>query len=140
MKEQEISLITAQLAKLKGFDWECKTVLRPNSEIWELNYFEGDGGKIKNSRIDPVYEDYLCTIPTQSLLQKWLRDVHNIFVTTSINPYFQDSLVGYYAQVKSLSSTNQGERLLDGFTIFLKTEDSLEEGLFEALKLINDKS
>jgi hypothetical protein len=145
MKEQEISPQTAKLAKLKGFDWECRGYYKPKSRF--KDNLQEHFGKF-NSNKKQIYVDEngivqiveMCSAPTQSLLQRWLRDIHKIFVTTSINPYFQGDLVGYYAQVKSLSSINQGERLLDGFTIFLKIEDSLEEGLFEALKLINDKS
>lgn len=66
-----------------------------------------------------------CKAPTQSLLQKWLRDVHNIYVrvdSVSINShYFWIRIFPHYIS----------------FGKNVKTyEDALEVGLFEALKLI----
>lgn len=70
------------------------------------------------------------------LLQKYLREKHNIYVSVHFDSYSPD-VPEYYAVVKSISSKNMGERLLDGFTLYSNYEDALEEGLFESLKLIN---
>lgn len=63
---------------------------------------------------------------TQSLLQRWLREKHNIHIT--INCKRTDlSLDGFWYVVKSLSSK-----------MFNTYEQALEEGLYKALKLIKN--
>lgn len=136
MKEQEISLQTAKLAKLKGFDWECRGYYYPNGKF-ENTYQEGFGRlnwnkdifSINKFEVKGLAEKY--SAPTQSLLQKWLRDVHNIHINI-------------------LHSTNQSmngeiwancyEYFINGetyYTYCTDYESCLEAALLEAL---NDKS
>lgn len=67
MREQLILIETARLAKEKGFGWET------------FRYYEDDGhlsnfwGNNNYNRIPDAF-----SAPTQSLLQKWLREVHKI--------------------------------------------------------------
>lgn len=86
MKEQLISLETAKLAKLKGFKELC------------FHYYSEDGlqspylqnGSITDTDFTVELDDLLEqhnnsfhnteSAPTQSLLQKWLRDKHNIHI------------------------------------------------------------
>ena len=62
--------------------------------------------------------------PTQSLLQKWLREIHNIHI--EINRTYEK---GYYTYEYFIDKNNQ----LFGFKNF---EEALEKGLLEGLKLI----
>ena len=105
MKEKLIEFETAKLAKEKGFT--------------NFNCF---------------WPDDCLTIgrPTQSLLQKWLREVHNIEVISW--PHFKR--LSYGCDVYHYTTKNS-----NGFTTIelnpSKTyEDALELGLQEALKLI----
>lgn len=68
--------------------------------------------------------------PTQSLLQKWLREVHGILCFVTSREYGVESCNGYYYHIgKSIHSSIE-----DGQS---KTyEEALEIGLHEALKLI----
>jgi len=74
MKEQLITFDTAKLAKEKGFDWipEFKNVYSVYN-CWGIHSYDS---KIKNL----INLDNKTLAPTQSLLQKWLRDVHKIDV------------------------------------------------------------
>lgn len=139
MEDKIVSYETALLAKEIGFDWECNHVYNVVKRLELLEYYKEDGtGVIKNSRVDDISTGhiYLCTAPAQSILQKYLRERHNIYVSVHFDSYSPD-VPEYYAVVKSISSKNMGERLLDGFTLYSNYEDALEEGLFESLKLIN---
>lgn len=124
MQDTLISYKTAFLAKERGFDEICY------DNVWNDGCYSHSGFAASNSD----YTTIRCSAPTQSLLQKWLREKYNIFVTVDISPYCKNI---YSAGVLSLSSKNQGERLLDGFTMYPTYEEALEEGLREALKLIN---
>ena len=125
MEEQFISLKTAKLLKEKEFD-----LLLPNyyyqepSEnfAWELctssmlKYSNSHRGKI--------------VAPTQSLLQKWLREKHKLHIEILLSenaPY--DT---YYSRVSEI-----GKYFTTAHDDFYGTyEEALEKGLQEALKLI----
>jgi len=107
MTEQLVSKETAILAKEKGFT------------IITGNYYLDD---------EIITGWSLNGIPTctQSLLQKWLRDVHNIDI--DINSWKEIYKV-LICKNKTL------ERFIEGFLTY---EEALEKSLQEALKLINN--
>lgn len=76
MSETIISFETAKLAKEKGFDWEVRSSFYKMTfeDTWRNNTDENS--KLKNWNIG----EYISR-PTQSLLAKWLREVHNIDVS-----------------------------------------------------------
>ena len=123
MEDQLISFETAKLAKEKGFDERIN------------NFYNQNGNLLYNLQQNRNLHSGGASAPSQSLLQKWLREVHNIFIEVNFIAYIPDK-AQYAAYIKSLSSKNMGEILLDGFTIFDKYEEALEQGLYEALKLI----
>jgi hypothetical protein len=94
----EISFETAKLAKEKGFKGIC--------------FQDEMGGDI---------------FPTQALLQKWLREEHNIHIM--IFPSLD--LTEYYVDVIS----KEDRTFID--TPHNTYEEALEQGLVEALELIN---
>lgn len=126
MKEQLISYETAVLAKEKGFDWESEKFYIPET------------GKICNmdAFIDIAKNlTYTVSAPTQSLLQKWLRDEKNIHISVD---HFWD-----WDDFSNLVYRNKEEKMhqifskRDGDYISYETyEEALEAGLQEALKLI----
>tara|TARA_R110002012_G_C11226492_1_gene563360 strand:+ start:39 stop:455 length:417 start_codon:yes stop_codon:yes gene_type:complete len=76
MKEELISFETAKLAKEKGFDIE---VLNHYYSTEGMNTGNGKDcdmfmDDVKNSEIEP--DEY--SAPTQSFLQKWLREKYNL--------------------------------------------------------------
>lgn len=113
MKEQLVSWETAKLAKEKGYDEPSKTTYNKDKEV--LTDWLDD---MYNSKFTTSY-----VAPTQSLLQKWLRD-QTIVVLVDINQQF-----GYTWKIVS---KREG-----GFKATY--EEAFEAGLWEALKLINNK-
>lgn len=87
MREQLISFETAKLAKEKGFEGYCFSYYNLKGDI-KHNYLENGSSTDIEFRVD--LEDLLdnwnrdipntYSAPTQSLLQKWLREVHNIHI------------------------------------------------------------
>jgi len=125
-KDPQIQFETALLAAEKGFDWETG----------ELPYMvDGDLAGKRGGSI-------LCTkyVPscTQTCLQRWLREVHNIHISISTyhclgleNPFglgidYQLHGIWTYADY-------------DGPDQFRTYEEALERGLIESLKLINQE-
>ena len=111
MKEQLISLKTAKLATEKGFNLKepCTCGGYPDCICEQTR---------------SVTPDYVYR-PTQSLLQKWLREVHNLHV----NPY----------RYKDLVADNNDDCVYKVFISakgFKTYEESLEEGLITVLKSI----
>lgn len=84
MKEEPITLPTAKLAKDKAFDWPVEDFyptrgnFPTNSEGYQTerivssNWNDGQGNY--PTRADEV----ICSAPSQSLLQKWIREKYNI--------------------------------------------------------------
>lgn len=103
MNENLISFETANLAKEKNCNLNIGRVYCGNEE-W-----------------DEVY-------PTQSLLQKWLREEHNIKVESLFNTLSND----YYINIV-YNENNILRRFIGTYKTY---EQALEVGLYEALKLI----
>lgn len=124
MEEQYITFETADLAQEKGFNIRC-----------EYFYNEGSGWKLQSDSILRTGKDEFLEAPTQSQLQKWLRDEKDIFV--NVEPIRHNEKIKYSALVLSLKGNDSKlELLLDGFTMYSSYEDAIEEGLQESLKLI----
>lgn len=131
MEEQIIGFELAKLVKEKGFNWEIRTYfdfkkfgIKPveffnklnanNFSHWDFNL---------NKKINAGY----ISAPTQSLLQKWLREKHNIHI--QILPYNHKYLISILKYGQNGSNPNFDNE-------FDTYEEALETGLFEALKLI----
>jgi len=115
-----ITFETAKLGKEKGFkDNECKQYNRIGTHIYE---------SIASVR---VLSDlgFVIPAPTQSELQKWLREVHKIDVLV-VN-YYKD----YSCTIKKTSDQHRDGKMLN--ILESSFEVALEKGLQEALNLIN---
>ena len=121
MTDQLISFETAKLAKEKGFNLNFPTaVYIEEGDLWISQ-------NLLNERITgKPFPKILFTAPTQSLLQKWLREVQKtdiiINVTSTTNEYWS-----------SIPNFIRGTLKSDCFKTY---EEALEQGLIEALKLI----
>lgn len=120
MKKQLIQLETAKLAKEKGFQELCFYSYNKNGTL-EIPY--GENGSTYSA-------------PTQSLLQKWLRDVHNIDIAVGVGD--SGALWGYTIfAVDEQKSSYRGYPFVNEI-IYDTYEETLEAGLLEALKLIKN--
>lgn len=132
MKDELIIFETAKRAKEKGFNiftgkaW----IKKEGQELFFVPVYTGVTNGI----------DYHA--PTQSLLQKWLREVHNIHINiTRIYNFNKKPAIfqGYniYISGKSSEDITYGEinnKLIRKY--YNDYEKALEAGLQEALKLI----
>jgi hypothetical protein len=136
MEEQIVNFDTAKLAKEKKFDGICydtydlrdkKLSNKYNIDLDEI-YDEIDLKKEFECRFDDIFEGY-CLAPTQSLLQKWLREVHNTHITVDCkNTKYPEGMFSV-----DVGNNNETIYYYFGYTCY---EEALEIGLQEALKLI----
>lgn len=116
MKEQLVTYETAKVAKEKGF----KDYSRSG---W---HYDGNGYLDNTNELttwnDHPASSFMCDAPTQSLLQKWLREEHDIKLCISWTKFD-----------KWLYEINHKEKSVGGFNSY---EEALEKGLQKALKLI----
>jgi len=125
MEEQRIEIKTAKLAKGKGFNLNIKGIYSDSIFLdreldTSLDYFH-----------NPMFK-FIYLAPTQALLQKWLREVHNIIVVAL--PYTTTSderiIPSYIWMIyNTTASTNKHYP-------FTSYEEALEGGLIKGLKLI----
>lgn len=130
MTEKLCTLETAILAKEKGFDW--KTMAYFNSEGDLITPLEYEIEYYPHEPINHNSQDYNWSRPTQALLQKWLREVHNIHLRPDL-PWIKN---GWKIDGFCLLS---GEEIfsINKYKKYKSYEEVLEIGLQEALKLIS---
>lgn len=131
MREQYITIETAKLAAEKGFNIETR-----NSDYMVDGNYPGEiGACISCTAYVPC--------PNQTLLQKWLREVHQIYVDIDIDqttaPKFCYMISRFIGNPTNLAAEEwdwENHPNGENWHLHRKWEDALEEGLFEALKLI----
>ena len=126
IEEQLISFQVAKLAKEKGCTLNTPKAYNDNGVlVIQSNY--------------PSYIDELdISAPTpQSLLQKWLREVHGIYINAHSsnidNKLFKTTFVVEVVHLHKLKFYSGAEQNKDYFETY---EEALEVGLFSALNLI----
>jgi hypothetical protein len=121
MQETLIEFETGKLAKEKNFNIPCDARWWMEFGSWKES--KQGAVKCKNS------EEYSISRPTQSLLAKWLREVHNIIVTplpTKTKWFFNIQWGGVETNYEDFDSDEY----------YSTYEEALEIGLQEGLKLI----
>ena len=134
MLEELVTFETAKLATKKGFGNFCEEMFDKSGKPYSQRF-------LYKSAIPTGYNR-----PTQSLLQKWLREVHNIYVSSLPYQDYSDNwkpidLMYYYSVIdlnkfikQDINNGTIGEL---GSDINFKTyEEALEIGLQQALQLI----
>ena len=151
MEEQLVSSETAKLAKEKGFNEPTKGFVEPyHHDVLE---FIDDiciyiySGYYPQKDYHKILDNGWFLAPTQSLLQKWIREKHDIHIELRLN-MTDCTLNNYFVVLKKigLKSKTEGGTLtwksdvLKDYDSFMNSyEDALEIGLQEALKLIKTK-
>ena len=167
MKEQLISFETAKLAKEKDFNILQHSYYFEDGEFKEnslkgTNGYYGEEYEFNLSEFNENWNDkwltkktgdrcfgcskqkgYLETFsaPTQSLLQRWLREVHNIYVECRHDLTSDGKNIRFYTSWGFLQQKDKnGNRNVNGwydeYNDWETYEEALEIGLQEALKLI----
>jgi hypothetical protein len=124
IEEELISFETAKLAKEKGFN---EKVVKQ----YDKHKYKHRVSRSIDCVIGPYEELLLAEVecfaaPTQSLLQRWLREKHNIFIWVTYKYPITNPLQYKYILMYKDSS----EKCFNSY------EEALEKGLQEALKLI----
>ncbi len=136
MKETLIEFETAKIAKEKGFS---KTKRGIDTSL--SNYVYNFKGDIIRELSSHTTWNGKVVAPTQSLLQKWLREEHKIFVNPI--PNFKTKVGQHHLGIVYMRSKNEvhsellkNDDLYKSKKLFDTYEQALEQGLINALKLI----
>ena len=132
MTEQLISFETAKLAKEKGFKIPTRVMYKGN----EKSYGHNNEWGIDEQRLDgkfPYTNQQWYSIPTQSFLQKWLREKHNkhiyLFPLDNGKWGFENNSISINLDHIFINYMYEGKE-------YNSYEEALEVGLQEALKLV----
>lgn len=135
MKETLVSFTVAQLAKEKGFKFD-ETLDFYHEGYHGLFHWHTDKDKItcmsffENDSTNTGWFYMNIEVPTQSLLQRWVWETHSIWVQST--PIFTaNECIGVSVTISSWRFPVINVNYV-GFDVY----DGLENGLFEALKLI----
>jgi len=123
MNDQLISFETAKLAKERGFDYN----------IYGGYTDYNEDGDLLDEVDERWYKQILYPAPTQSLLQKWLRDEHKIHISILPVNYLRTNVFRFVAQIETM-------KYLDRTKAKHKTyEEAMDKALEEGLKLIENE-
>jgi len=139
MQENLITFETAKLAKEKGFNiptlqyYTPKGYCTESADYMTERYVKSNWNNGQGS-YPTLSKDVSSSAPTQSLLQKWLREVHNTHLM--VEPYYNGEKLLVYG-FDLITERAEEETIIEkGFKTY---EEALEIGLQEALKLIPNK-
>lgn len=125
IEEDYVSFEVARLAKKAGFNW---IVRRWYEDFGNKDLFEPITPANYND--EKVFSDVISA-PTQSLLQKWFRKIHNIHIEVICNNIITKI---YTSEITTIGF----EKITEIFTSY---EEVLEKGLQEAFKILkNDRT
>ena len=122
MEETLIGFETAKLANNKGFNVEC-----------DYFYNKGSNYKLQNDSIIRTGDDLIYEAPTQSLLQKWLREKHELSLEIFSLSYHNK--IQFTFNLKKLNKYEIAILSKDNLH-YNSHEEALGAGLIESLKLI----
>lgn len=133
MTETLVKLQTAKLAKQKGFNVTVKHRYRKDeADMHLMPYLAAINFN------DPCFQDegrQYTSAPSQTILQKWLREVHNVIVFVApVVPHCKE--FGYTIVHHESSYSKLTE--VDCSQFYDNYELTLETGLEESLKLLPD--
>ena len=140
MEETKVTFETAKLAKEKGFKHNYKNCIYldegkfsfyQNSTTTDI-YALGNNFDEMHPNAGTIELPLQVDAPTQSLLQKWLREVHKLDVSLHLNQFGY----GYMYAINDVTKCKNIVELKGGPDYKWTYEEALEVGLQEALKLI----
>ena len=140
MKEELITLETAILGEEKGFNYNPEYYFYPNDNrdgyniIHKNHCFGGNTLKIEEHYLNGDYS-LVIPAPTQSLLQRWLREVHNIHVEIKLLD-FVDLSLEYHCKITFIKDDLWEWFIPTKNKSKLTYEEAIEIGIQEGLKLI----
>lgn len=133
--EEYVTFETAKLAKEKGFNEYCRKIFNTEGKSsnltgymqmkkWNINdkvhLYDTDSEEFEEPDIE-------CTQPTQSFLQKWLRENHFVHISIVLKQKIWSYTLYDYKNNMYLTTR------INGFSTY---ESALEDGLFISLQMI----
>jgi len=143
--EQFIELETAKFAKQAGFDWEINSYLSyygncPDNPHWAVS-IQQEYKDWNNYKFKHIHEAY--SAPTQSVLQRWLREIKNIHIQIMFDSSITVNKYYVIIKIKDVTKTKNiyyNFLMRDNHISYFDTfEDALEAGLKQCLTLLIEK-
>ena len=124
-----ISIRTARLAKKKGLGKDMRQLI-PILGNFQCKCYNTDTNKIITPKIFNFNNPHVLA-PDQAVLQKWLREIHDIDIEIQSFRELDGSKKYWHCVIKDeLEEDDEEAELKDTY------EESLEIALFEALEMI----
>lgn len=127
MTEELATLKTAKILKEKGFNEFCKDIINDNGKLMETVY---------RTNNDLPKSFYSC--PTQSIAQKWLREIRGVYVYVEpvIGKRWKLSFCDFNVPTEESDWMENEINKGNGYKVYVTYEEALEVGIQEALMLI----
>jgi hypothetical protein len=136
MEDALILFETAKLAKEKGFNYKVTNHFRDGANYNKELINAGSAYNMNSSEEQELWNTNLYSAPTQSLLQKWLREVHKIKILVTHSP---SGMYNFEIYKWNFDNAKGIWERIGHITHYETYEQAFEEGLKEALTLIEIK-
>jgi hypothetical protein len=123
MTEELVTLKTAKILKEKGFNEFCKDIINDNGKLMETVY---------RTNNDLPKSFYSC--PTQSIAQKWLREIRGVYVYVEpvIGKRWKLSFCDFNVPTEESDWMENEINKGNGYKVYVTYEEALEaEGVIE---------
>lgn len=123
MEDILVGFETARLAKEKGFNIPTLYGCNERGELQEYITYASYAPGEPEIRIEDFINTWEYQLPTQSLLQRWLREVHDIlvYVYPKSHHYFEYHIIRDDDHIISSVRSNNWEEILElGLQVGLK--------------------
>lgn len=127
MTEELVTLETAKMLREKGFNEPCMIAI--NIE---------DSRQYGTNRTNSELPIKVCSHPTQSVTQKWLREIRGVYVYVEpvIGKRWKLSFCDFNVPTEESDWMENEINKGNGYKVYVTYEEALEAGIQEALKLI----
>lgn len=137
--ETHITHETARLLKRAGFDWHCERRYVEGRPV--RSYPPKDHNKQSGQGLRPAPD--VCSMPTQALTARWLREAKGILIVVdmTLNTHGYEK---YIYKATLLTDFNEGDKAatqiaaLKPAHLYVNYETALEHGLREVLIILNN--
>lgn len=132
MDEQLVAFETATLAEEKGFNWGTRYFTDGAYIESVLDYEEDYFDQTFIAQHNKEYDGPIYLLPSQSTLQKWLREEHEVHIC--VRPALKEGKRMYWLSIYNY--LKDGSLLASNIKCFDSYEQAIEEGLQKVLKVI----
>ena len=134
--EDYVTFEQAQRVKELGFDWKCNHYYQDNDKSFHQNFYENHSkhSRMRYKEDNTFIKVTLCSAPTLSQAQKWLREVKKEHIIVCLDRWVTNKPYRFDLY-QEFGEELYGQCVVNDFQTY---EEALSAGISAALKSIEN--